>query len=330
MQDMLFAGDIGGTNSRLAIFDRRLQKIFEKVTKNAGRNSFIEIVKEFFAAAPQDAVKQAHMGCIGIAGPVAGGKVTLTNLSWQLDEVDLARELGLDRIVLINDLVAHAEGIELLQPDQIVQLNAGEPVKFGNRAIIAAGTGLGEAGLVWEEALGGYRAFASEGGHADFGPRTEQEISLLRYIQETRKMTATWETVLSGPGLRNIYDFLLSPSQLGAAGALPIPDPTPKDITEAALAGTNDAAIAALDLLIHFSGAEAGNLALKMLAVGGVYLGGGIAPKILKKLQSPRFMDSFTSKGPEKMRPMLKKIPVYIINFELNGLYGAANVARRL
>lgn len=324
---MLLAGDIGGTNSRLAIFDLKLQKIHEKVTKNAGRTSFIEIAKEFLAGAPQDAVRQVHKGCIGIAGPVAGGKVTLTNLSWQLDEVDLAKELGLDRIVLINDLVAHAEGIELLQPDQIVQINAGAPVEGGNRAIIAAGTGLGEAGLVWDSALGGYRAFASEGGHADFGPRTEQEIALLRFIQETKKMTATWETVLSGPGLRNIYDFLVG---LGAGSALPIPDPTPRDITEAALAGTNKTAIATLDMMIHFYGAEAGNLALKLLAVGGVYVGGGIAPHILKKLQSPLFMGAFTNKGPNKMRPMLEKIPVYIINFELNGLYGAANVARRL
>ena len=327
---MLLAGDIGGTNSRLAIFDLKLQKIHEKVTKNAGRTSFIEIAKDFLAGAPQDAVKQLRKGCIGIAGPVAGGKVTLTNLSWQLDEVDLAKELGLDRIVLINDLVAHAEGIELLQPDQIVQLNAGAPVKGGNRAIIAAGTGLGEAGLVWDSALAGYRAFASEGGHADFGPRTDQEIALLRFIQETKKLTATWETVLSGPGMRNVYDFLIRPEQLGAASALPIPDPTPKDITEAALAGTNRAAIATLDMIIHFYGSEAGNLALKLLAVGGVYLGGGIAPRILKKLQSPLFMGAFTSKGPAKMRPMLEKIPVYIINFEFNGLYGAANVARRL
>src|SRR4051795_3325748 len=120
---MLLAGDIGGTNSRLAIFDLKFQKIHESVTKNAGRSSFVEIVKEFLAGAPKDVVKQVRKGCIGIAGPVAGGKVTLTNLSWQLDEVQLADELGLDRIVLINDLVAHAEGIELLQPDQIVQIN---------------------------------------------------------------------------------------------------------------------------------------------------------------------------------------------------------------
>jgi glucokinase len=327
---MILAGDIGGTNSRLAIFDQKLQKIHESITKNAGRTSFIDIVKEFFASAPNEAVRQVRKACFGIAGPVAGGKVTVTNLSWQLDEVELANQLGLERVMLVNDLVAHAEGIELLQPDQIVQINAGEPVARGNRAIIAAGTGLGEAGLVWEDALNGYRAFASEGGHADFGPRTEQEIALMRFIQETKKMTATWETVLSGPGLRNVYDFLITPCQLGGSSALPIPDPTPKDIADAGLAGTSPSACAALDLITHFYGAEAGNLALKLLAVGGVYLGGGIAPHVIKRLQSPTFMGAFVDKGPAKLRPLLLKIPVYIITFEMNGLYGAANVARRL
>src|SRR5215218_5229863 len=158
---MLLAGDIGGTNSRLAIFDLQFKKVHESVTKNAGRNSFTEVVKEFLSSAPQDAVKQIRKGCCGVAGPVAAGKVTLTNLTWKLEEVTLAKELGLEKIALINDLVAHAEGIELLKPDQIVTLNPGEPVVGGNRAIIAAGTGLGEAGLVWSSSLNGYRAFAS-------------------------------------------------------------------------------------------------------------------------------------------------------------------------
>jgi glucokinase len=233
-------------------------------------------------------------------------------------------------VALINDLVAHAEGIELLKPDQLIQLNAGEPVPGGNRAIIAAGTGLGEAGLVWDSALNGYRACASEGGHCDFSPRTDIEVSLLRYLQDVKKLTATWETVLSGPGIRNVYDFIICPGQMGPSAALPIADPKPADIAEAAMAGTNEACEKTLDLLVHFYGAEAGNLALKLLAVGGMYLGGGIAPKVLKKLMSPRFMDSFTSKGPEKLRVLLRNIPVYVINFEFNGLYGAANVARRL
>jgi glucokinase len=327
---MFLAGDIGGTNSRLAIFDQQLQQIHETVTPNAGRTSFTDIVREFLAAAPPEAVKQIRNACFGIAGPVAGGKVTLTNLSWQLDEVALAKDLGLGRVSLINDLVAHAEGIELLKPNQLVQLNAGEPTARDNRAIIAAGTGLGEAGLVWSPTLNGYRAFASEGGHSDFAPRTDREIALLKFLQETKKLTATWETVLSGPGLRNIYDFLISPGQLGPEAALPNPNPLPFDIGKAAMEKSSPAAMTAIEMFVHFYGAEAGNLALKLLAVGGVYLGGGIAPRMINQLKSSLFLDAFTSKGPAKMRPMLQKIPIYIINFDLNGLYGAANVARRL
>jgi glucokinase len=130
--------------------------------------------------------------------------------------------------------------------------------------------------------------------------------------------------------LKNIYDFLITPDQLGPTTALPKQDVIPADVTQAALAGTNKAAVAAMDLFVHFYGSAAGNLALTILANGGVYLGGGIAPRILEKLKSPSFLDAFTAKGPEKMRPMLKRIPVHIINFEFNGLYGAANVARRL
>ena len=136
--------------------------------------------------------------------------------------------------------------------------------------------------------------------------------------------------MLSGPGLKNIYDFLITPGQLGPDSALQKSDIVPADITQAALAGSNKAAVASMDLFVHFYGAEAGNLALKLLAVGGVYLGGGIAPRILEKLKSPSFLEAFTTKGPQKMRPMLKNIPVHIIIFDMNGLYGAANVARRL
>ena len=181
---MFLAGDIGGTNSRLAIFDANLKQVHEAVTKNAGQPSLTQIVRQFLDGASKEVVKQISKGCFGVAGPVAGGKVTLTNLSWQLDEKVLAKELGLDRVALINDLVAHAEGIELLKPDQLVTLNKGQMIHGGNRAIIAAGTGLGEAGLFYSTELNGYRAFASEGGHCDFAPRTDQEIALLKFLQD--------------------------------------------------------------------------------------------------------------------------------------------------
>jgi glucokinase len=326
---MFLAGDIGGTNSRLAIIDADMLPVHATVTKNAGQPSLAQIVRQFLDGAPRDVVQQVRKGCFGVAGPVAGGKVTLTNLSWQLDETILAKELGLDQVALINDLVAHAEGIELLQPDQLVTLNPGQMIHGGNRAIIAAGTGLGEAGLFYSTELNGYRAFASEGGHCDFAPRTDQEIALLKFLED-KNISATWETVLSGPGLKNIYDFLVSPSQLGATAALENHDVNPADITKAALDGSNQACIEAMKMFVHFYAAEAGNLALKVLSVGGMYLGGGIATHIIEHVNSPDFIQTFSSKGPEKLRPMLRQIPVHVINFELNGLYGAANVARRL
>jgi glucokinase len=255
--------------------------------------------------------------------------VTLTNLNWNLDERSLAAELNIPKVALVNDLVAHAEGIEMLGPEQLIELNAGEPVPRGNRAIIAAGTGLGEAGLVFDPHVHGYRAFASEGGHADFAPRGEQEIALLRYVEKI-KQVATWERVLSGPGLSNIYNFLTTPEQLGPAAALTKPDPTPGEISAAALDGTNRAAAAALEMFVKLYGSEAGNLALKLLASGGVYLGGGIAPRIVAKLKSRDFLNAFQLKGPAKLRPLMQRIPIHVINVDTNALLGAANVARRL
>src|SRR5436305_6760437 len=165
---MILAGDIGGTNSRLAIFDPQLRQLEQGVIKNAGRGSFSKIVAEFLS---QHRTAQIDRACFGVAGPVADGRVTLTNLMWQLDAQSLASDLSIPKIALINDLVAHAEGIELLKPEHLVTIQAGDPVARGARAVIAAGTGLGEAGLILDPHINGYRAFASEGGHADFSPR---------------------------------------------------------------------------------------------------------------------------------------------------------------
>ena len=173
----------------------------------------------------------------------------------------------------------------MLKPEQIVTLNAGTPVPGENCAIIAAGTGLGEAGLVWDRSLNGYRAFPSEGGHADFGPRTDQEIALLKFLQ-AKKITVTWESVLSGPGLKNIYDFLITPAQLGPDAPSSKPEIIPADITAAALAGIEQGLDRRDGVVRSFLRRESGNLALKLLAVGGVYLGGGIA-RIWKNSNPP-------------------------------------------
>jgi glucokinase len=328
---MILAGDIGGTNSRLAVFDSDLHKVEEKVFRNAGRGSLQEIIAEF--RKPFD--HPIDSACFAVAGPVSQGKVTLTNLSWHLEEQKLCDELKVPRVALINDLMGHAEGIEVLSPDQFITLNAGQPVPGAGRAVIAAGTGLGEAGLFYDFKNKRYRSFPSEGGHTDFSPRNEEEERLMDFLR-TRVEHVYWELMLSGRGMRNLYDFYCESGKFAKSDWLPDkPEyggkgPTPADISTAGLNGTNKVAEAALDLFVILYGAEAGNLALRMLATNGVYLGGGIAPKIASKLKSPAFLNAFFAKSTDLIEEIMKKIPVHIINFELAGLYGAANYARHL
>lgn len=328
---MILAGDIGGTNSRLAIFDSNLTKIEEKVFKNAGRGSLEEIIAEF----REPFSHPLDRACFAVAGPVAEGKVTLTNLSWHLEEKQLGSELKIPVVGLINDLMGHAEGIEVLPPDKFVTLHAGRPVPSGQRAVIAAGTGLGEAGLFFDAKAARYRSFPSEGGHADFSPTNEEEDALMKFLRGRVKYVY-WEAVLSGRGLRNLYDFYCQSGRFKKADELPDrPEyggagPAPADVSAAGLTGTSPVAVAALELFVRLYGAEAGNLALKMLATNGVYLGGGIAPRIIDKLKSPQFLSAFQSKSTDKVQAIMKQIPVHVINFDLCGLYGAANYARHL
>ena len=330
---MILAGDIGGTNTRLALFTQKLELLYERTTKNLNRPNLTDIIGEFFATTELDE-KEIDRGCFGVAGPVSGGRVKTTNLPWELDETELALNLGISKIALVNDLVAHAEGIEVLLPEHFQTIAAGTPDPRGNRAVIAAGTGLGEAGLVWDPDISGYRAFPSEGGHADFSPRTEQEFALAKFIQKKFNGNATWERVLSGPGLRTIYDFLSSaPSRGQSASAAPgrsLQDPKPEQIAAAAMSNTDPVASAALDLFIHLYASEAGNLALKLLATGGVYLSGGIATNLLDKLKSDAFLDSFRNKGPDKLAALMNHIPIHVVTLETCAIYGAANYARRL
>ena len=328
---MILAGDIGGTNSRLAIFNDDLGLVDQHVYLNAGRTSFPDIVREFIGKQKYPIDK----ACFAVAGPVSDGRVTLTNLSWHLEEETLAAELKIGKVGLINDLMGHAEGIATLSPDKLICLQKGEPSQRGGRAVIAAGTGLVEAGLFYDAVAGVYRAFPTEGGHADFSPRNELEDQLLLFLRK-KSPRVFWEMALSGPGLRNLYDFLKSTGKFAKSDELPDkPEydgkgPKPADISGAGMAGTSVLAVAALEMFVTLYGAEAGNLALKTLATGGVYLGGGIAPRILAKLQSDRFLDAFRAKSTDKLAAMMRKIPVYVINFELCGLYGAANYASRL
>lgn len=321
---MILAGDIGGTNSRLAGFEidnGRLQVRVEQTFPSRGYASFDEIVSTFVST-HRVAVSQA---CFGIAGPVRHGRSEAINLAWVVDALQLAKQLGLPTVYLINDLEANAYGAGALAPEDFVLLNAGVPGAEGNAAVIAAGTGLGEAGLYWDGAR--HWPFASEGGHASFAPGDALQVALLQYLQP-QFTHVSWERVLSGPGLLNVYRFLRD-TQRGSEPAwlaeeMRQGDPTAA-VSCAGLAGTCELCVQALELFVELYGAEAGNLALKVMATGGVFIGGGIAPRLITKLQEPTFMRAFCNKG--RLQSVLEAIPVRVIMNDKTALYGAARCA---
>jgi glucokinase len=321
---MILAGDIGGTNTRLAFFEgtpEHLNPVAIEVFPSRDHKGLAEIARIFLEKHNQ----QARAAVFGIAGAVVDGRVEATNLPWVVDSRNLASELGIDRVELINDLLANAHGIALLDDSDFVVLNPGSPSPTGNRALISAGTGLGEAGLLAH--ADGYEPFPSEGGHADFAPRNELEIELLRYLID-RFEHVSYERVLSGPGLYNTYQFLRDtgrgeePSWL--AEKMTHGDPSAA-IATSALEGTSDICVQALDIFVSVYGAEGGNLALKVVATAGMFVGGGIAPKIIRKLSSSTFIKAFTAKG--RMSHLLKDIPVRVITNDKTALLGAGRVA---
>ncbi|MCK5383320.1 MAG: glucokinase, partial [Gammaproteobacteria bacterium] len=260
--------------------------------------------------------------CFGVAGPVRNGVATITNLPWQLVASDLGEELGIAQVALLNDLEANAWGIQALDADDFYVLQEGDRDPSGNAAVIAAGTGLGEAGIFRDGRR--HRPFGTEGGHTDFSPANELEFELLRYLLD-RFAHVSWERVLSGPGLVNIYTFLQKYHKHEAPGwlseSMHTGDPAAA-ISQAALLEQDEVCVDALDLFVHFYGVEAGNLALKIMATGGVYLGGGIAPKIIEKLKGERFLQSFRSKG--RMQALLESMPLRVILNDRTALYGPA------
>ncbi len=282
----------------------------------------VEIIRKFLGLHKR-AVEAA---CFGLPGAVVNGRVETTNLPWAVDASHMAAELGIARVQLINDLFANAQGIALLAESDFVVLNAGVADPKGNRALISAGTGLGEAGL-YAGADGAYHPFPSEGGHADFAPNNDLEMELLRHLLK-RFEHVSYERVLSGPGLYNIYQFLRDTGRgeqpPWLAEQIKNGDPAAA-ISKSALAGTSEICVQALDIFVSLYGAEAGNLALKMLATGGAYVGGGIAPKIIKKLSGPAFMQAFTAKG--RISGVMKEIPVRVITNDKTALLGAGRVA---
>lgn len=324
---MILAGDIGGTNTRLALVeerDGRLVPVAQARVRSREHASLETVVRAFLTAHPEPVTRAAF----GIAGPVRRGVCDATNLPWIVDAAHLGREFGIGRIGLINDLEANAWGIPELTPDDFALLQTGAPEAEGNLALVSAGTGLGKAGVHWDGSR--HRPFATEGGHADFAPRNELETALLAYLL-TQFPRVSVERVVSGPGLQNIYRFLRETGR----GEEPVwltermrsGDPSAV-ISQAALAGESAICSQALDLFVTLYGAEAGNFALNVLAAGGVFLGGGIAPKILPRLKDPVFLNAFLGKG--RMRPLLEAMPVRVILNEDTALLGAARYAAGL
>ena len=321
---MILAGDIGGTKTRLALFTatgERLESIVEETFPSREHSGLDEIVRAFVS---QQQMSVTHAG-FGVAGPVKHSRSETTNLPWVVDARQLAGQLGIASVVLINDLEANAYGVAALEAKDFVILSHGAPDAEGNAAIIAAGTGLGEAGLYWDGAQ--HHPFACEGGHTDFAPRNELEIELLRYLL-TRFTRVSYERVLSGPGLYNIYQFLRDTGRgkepVWLTEELREQDPA-ATISQAALTDRSALCVQALDLFVSLYGAEAGNLALKVMATGGLYVGGGIAPKILQKLQDSTFVQAFITKG--RMQPLLEAMPVRVILNDKTALLGAARCA---
>jgi glucokinase len=321
---MILAGDIGGTHARLAFFDvsnggfRLVSAAVFPSREYAGLDQIVSRFVETSNLHPEAA-------CFGVAGPVRDGRVEASNLPWVIESKRLASELKLDHVTLINDLEANAWGISLLETKDVVPLNHVKGTPVGNQAVISAGTGLGEAGMYWDGTQ--HQIFACEGGHADFAPRNDLEIDLLRYLS-ARYEHVSCERIVSGPGLVNVFQFLrdtgrgTEPQWL--KDQISQGDPAAA-ISRAALDGSCGLCVQALDLFVSAYAAEAGNLALKFMAMGGVYLGGGIAPKILGKLSGPLFMNAFTGKG--RMQALLEAIPVMVITNDKAALLGAARYA---
>lgn len=327
---VVIAGDIGGTTTRLALVARDAgpgRMLARQEFQSAEHPDLAALVRGFLAA--HGAQAQVQVACFSVAGPVIDGRAQLTNLPWLIDAAALQRELALQRVTLLNDLQAIAEAVPHLQADETVVLNAGQAVERAPLAVLAPGTGLGEGFLIWGGQ--GYISCASEGGHADFAPTDARQAGLWRFMHE-RFGRVSYERVASGLGLPNVYDYLRSldpaaePADF-AARLQAAPDRTPL-IVDAALqhpAG-HPLAVAAVDLLIDIWGAEAGNLALKVMARGGVYLAGGMPPRLLGRLRAGSFMRAFTAKG--RFGALLERVPVQVVQVNA-ALLGAARVALR-
>jgi glucokinase len=305
---MILGGDLGGTKTLLALAETaggRPAIVREERFDSGAYPDFDGLLADFLRG--QGGIEGA---CFGLAGPTDGRTAKLTNLPWRLDADALGRKFGIGRILLANDFAAAAHGLELLDPGQLITLQSGVPIGKAPRVILGAGTGLGVAGLIWHE--GHYRVVPGEGGHMGFAPHTVKQAELWRWIFDLRGR-ATVEDVVSGPGLSLIYRFL--------SGS----DRSPAEVAQAAQAGSDPVAVQALDIWLAAYGAFAGDLALKWLAYGGVFIAGGVSAKVFPRVPPPAFLDAFNAK--REHHHIAKAMPIYLVTEERLGLLGAVALA---
>jgi len=325
-EGLILAGDVGGTNARFAAFRPEGPPgapVWERTVASRSGGSFLDLLRAIRAEIPGRVVAASF----GVAGPVRRGVCRATNLPFVIEAAEIADELSLGCVGLLNDLEANAWGVAVLGAGDLESLQAGTPDPDGATALVSAGTGLGEAGTIVLDGV--RRPFACEGGHSSFSPTSEREVRLWRRLAASHSHVS-WERVLSGPGLVEVYEFVRD--EEGASDAGPVAESRGTGghgaaIVAAATDGTSPVADRALDFFAALYGSEAGNTALEFLATGGVYLGGGLAPRLLRWLRRPAFLEGFRAKG--RMRPVLESIPVHVILEPRTALFGAARQAMR-
>jgi glucokinase len=324
----VLAGDVGGTKTNLALYktaDGRLELICEATYHSTAYSSCIDILQQFLKESEISGKPAPSRICLGVAGPVVLGKVEITNLSWNLDLEEIRKASGLTDVFLINDLEATAYGLAGLEMADLISIHETGVDHKGNIAIIAPGTGLGEAGLFWDGSS--YHPFSTEGGHTDFAPRTEMDIELFHFLQKKYGIVS-WERVIAGPAIHDIYQFLLEIKKRGQPAwlkeALLQEDPSAL-ISQTAIEEKDQTCIETLQIFVRYLARESSNLSLKMKATGGLYLGGGIPPKISALLQYNVFYDNFLDC--DRMQHLLKNIPIKIILNSNTALLGAGYFA---
>jgi len=324
---MILAGDIGGTKTNVGIFDREgntLKLLRKEQFKSSDYSSLEEILSTFIE---HESVSHIDTACFGISGPIIKESCITTNLPWKMSKSDLQVLLNIEKVHLLNDLEATAFGMLFLEEDEFVELNPNGKKVEGNHCVIAAGTGLGEAILYHDG--NAYHPIGTEGGHVDFSPLTVQQDALLQWLRSSYPEHVSYERILSGAGIYSLYQFLAQSgfaSEPDAMLNIPVDTDPSVIVSECALKENDTLCMEALRLFAQIYGAEAGNLALKTMSLGGVYIGGGIAPKILPVLTNGYFMKGFLSKG--RFNKMLSQMEVKVSLNSETALLGAAHYAR--